>query len=555
MNDKDRQVLPSLNGDADLPERLWLYDDFAPEEDQPAADYASGLASVGFIGAAVRRSWALLCAAAVLGLVLGFGFDVMSPPAYQASTTVLLTHGPNDNPVDAMQTDTALAESQSVAQRVVQQLHLSDSVSTFRAAVTVTPITDRVLLMTVSAPSSAQAVARAKALAAQFLQFRAAQLQTQQQLLVAGLQQQISLARQHIASLTTQIGALSAQPVSAARQAESSKLTTQRTDAITALSILQQTTAGQQASGLTTMMTEVKGSQVLDAAAPIHRSALKYAVIYTAMGLFAGLVLGLAFVVIRALVSDRLRRRDDVADALGAPVSLSTGSLDAPRWLPDRPRTKAVRSHDMQRIITNLHDVARKNSPGGITALAVVPVDSEKIAARSLVALAISCAQEGQQVVVADLCPGAPAARLLGVKKPGVHTIRVDGGELAVSVPRRDDIIPVGPFRHARPRSADGQADAPPDAAFKSADVLLTLASVDPSLGAEHLRTWATSAAVLLTAGRSSWMRIHSVGELIRLARIPLVSAILVGTDKTDESLGVAQPDLTRSPAARLNGS
>ena len=70
--------------------------------------------------------------------------------------------------------------------------------------------------------------------------------------------------------------------------------------------------------------------------------------------------------------------------------------------------------------------------------------------------------------------------------------------------------------------------------------MLLTLASIDPSLGAEYLRTWATSAAVLLTAGRSSWMRIHSAGELIRLARIPLVSAILVGTDKTDESLGVA---------------
>ena len=83
-------------------------------------------------------------------------------------------------------------------------------------------------------------------------------------------------------------------------------------------------------------------------------------------------------------------------------------------------------------------------------------MDNEKIAARSLVSLAISCAQDGQQVVVADLCPGAPAARLLGVKKPGVQTITVDGGELAVSVPRRDDIIPVGPFRHARQRSADG---------------------------------------------------------------------------------------------------
>ena len=109
MKDKDRQVLPSLNGDADLPERLWLYDDFAPDEDQPAADYASGLASMGFIGAAVRRSRALLCAAAVLGLVLGFGFDLgwrvaalagssaTRRSAYRSAATSVLTPSRSDS--------------------------------------------------------------------------------------------------------------------------------------------------------------------------------------------------------------------------------------------------------------------------------------------------------------------------------------------------------------------------------------------------------------------------------------------------------------------------
>ena len=45
-----------------------------------------------------------------------------------------------------------------------------------------------------------------------------------------------------------------------------------------------------------------------------------------------------------------------------------------------------------------------------------------------------------------------------------------------------------------------------------------------------------------MTAGRSSWTRIHAVGEMIRLAGMSLVSAVLVGADKTDESLGVTQP-------------
>jgi hypothetical protein len=36
--------------------------------------------------------------------------------------------------------------------------------------------------------------------------------------------------------------------------------------------------------------------------------------------------IGMAIVVIRALITDHLRRRDDIAEALGAPVGLSVGS-------------------------------------------------------------------------------------------------------------------------------------------------------------------------------------------------------------------------------------
>jgi hypothetical protein len=50
----------------------------------------------------------------------------------------------------------------------------------------------------------------------------------------------------------------------------------------------------------------------------------------------------------------------------------------------------------------------------------------------------------------------------------------------------------------------------------------------------------------MVTAGESTETRIQAVGEMIRLARIPLISAVLVGADKTDESLGVPDPS---SPA------
>ena len=47
-------------------------------------------------------------------------------------------------------------------------------------------------------------------------------------------------------------------------------------------------------------------------------------------GLIAGLFLGLGFVIVRALISDRLWKRQDIAQTLGARVRLSTGR--PPRW-------------------------------------------------------------------------------------------------------------------------------------------------------------------------------------------------------------------------------
>ena len=553
MKDNDRQVLPSRNGDADLPEKLWSYDDFMAEEDQPVTDFAAGLVTLGFIKAALRRCAWFWCTTAVVGFVCGIGVAVAAPPAYQASTSVLLTHNSSDNAVDAMQTDLALADSHSVAERTIQKLGLKENVDSFVAAEAVTPITDRVLNLTVSATSPHQAVVRVSALAAEFLQFRAQQLQNQQQLVLAGLDQQISQARENLSSISAQISQVSAQPASAAQRATLSRLNSQHTDAVNALNTLEQTTDANRSDVEANILTEIKGSQVLDPAASVHHSALKFALIYAAVGLVVGLGLGMAIVVIRALVSDRLRRRDDIADALGGTVHLSVGRIHAPRWHLQRPKLKAARNRDMARIVAYLRDAVPESSSGA-AALAIVPVDNEKSVAQSLVSLAASCAQQGHQVLVADLCPGAPAAHLLGAANPGLQKVTVDGVPVDVAVGDCDDVTPTGPVHPGRMRTPEELPGEALAAAYHSADILLTLIALDPSLGAEHLRTWAADAVVVVTAGRSSWLRIHGVGEMIRLARVRLVSAVLVGADKTDESLGITQTAEHGSGAVRTPG-
>jgi capsular polysaccharide biosynthesis protein len=535
VNDNDPAVMLPLNRHDDPPTRLWVDDDFAAADEGPA-DFNAGLTSMGFIRASIRRGRRWWCLTAAIGFLVGLGMYVTAPPAYQASTSLLLTNGPEPQPGSAVTDAQSIAQSRPVAGLALKKLGLRESVGTFLGSYTAAPVTDRIMSITVNAPSSEEAVARAAVLAGAFLQYRADQLKAQQSKLFQSLKQQVNQAREHLNSINGQMhNLLLTQPPSPARQAKLTSLGVQRTDATSTLNELQTSTSGTIASTKELTASQITGSQVLNQAAGLPRSRLKHLILYPAVGLIIGLVVGLAIVVVRALTSDRLRRRDDIARALGAPVRLSTGAVHLSRWLPRRHGLAAAQKPDVQRIVTHLGRAVQASSRG--TSLAVIPVDDPRVPALSLVSLAISGAQRGMRVVVADLAADAPAGGLLGVRKPGVHQVDVKDVRLVVAIPERDDVAPVGPLArippgvHRTPFTRGVTAASP--------DLLLTLATLDPSFGGEHLVTWATGAVVMVTAGRSSWTKIHSVGEMIRLARARLVSAVLVGADKTDESLGV----------------
>jgi capsular polysaccharide biosynthesis protein len=545
VSDGDRTVGASLDTGDDLTGRSAVYDDFTAGDERQGG-YSTGIPTLHFIAAALRRGMWLWCATAAAGLVIGLGLFVAHPPPFKASTSVVLVPNPDELPTDAILTDVALAQSHTVAERAMHQLGVQEPASSFVAAYTVTAVTDRVLLITVGAPSSSEAVARAGALATAFLQFRAQQAQSQEQHVLASLQQQVTQAKQHIKSVKNDIARLPAQPASAAQRARLASLQAQLGQANSELPSLQQAVTSNQVGARLSATQMVQGSQVLDRAAPIPHSRFKRPALFAVGGLLAGLVLGMGSVVVWALVSDRLRRRDDVAHALGAPVWLSVGATGLRGWRARRKGLAAAEGRDLRRIVAHL----RGEVPAGhgrAAALAVVAVDEADLPAVCLAALAVACAQEGRQVVLADLCAGAPAGRLLGVKDPGVRTVKVKGTQLVVAVPGRDSVAPAGPLP-ARPAVGWQRPSRELAAACSSADLLVTLARLDPAVGGEHLASWATDAVVVVTAGRSSWTRIHAVGEMIRLAGVRLASAVLVGADKTDESLGVTHTPTPSAP-------
>jgi hypothetical protein len=70
----------------------------------------------------------------------------------------------------------------------------------------------------------------------------------------------------------------------------------------------------------------------------------------------------------------------------------------------------------------------------------------------------------------------------------------------------------------------------------------LSTVTLDATLGGDHLATWSTDVAVIVTAGRSVAATLHATGEMIKVSGTRLTSAILIGADSSDESLGVVRP-------------
>lgn len=508
MNDSDPTVTWPLANGSGLSSRLAGFDGAVLDDGFPG-DSGTGLVSLGFIGSSLRRGVRIWCAIALLGLLIGGLAYLKFPPAYKATASVLLVSDPAVDPNVAIQTNMALAQSTQVATDVVHQLGLRQAPASFLGSYTVTDETNAVLTITASGPSSGQAVQRAAAIASQFLKFHDLYTLAQQQQTQAQLDQQVRQAKHHLNSVSP----------------------ANRNAASNALQQVQQYAVQTMATARTTTQAIIRGSVVIDAAAPAKRSIFASGLLYLLIGLIGGGVAGMAIVIIGAITSGRLRRRDDIAFAFGAPVRLSVGPL------PAGPGPRGGRARDLERVVEYLR-TAVPGSSRGPAGLAVVAVDDVRSVARVVVELAVSSGAQRRKVVLADLSPGAHAASLLGVDGPGVTTVSTEGGPVTVVVPAASDIAPIGPLgSHTYPEGY-ARADESLTAACAGADLVLTLAVLDPALGAEHLATWATDAVAVVTAGASTAVRIHAVGEMIRLSGTRLGSVVVTDTDKADESIG-----------------
>ena len=487
-------------------------------------DTPEGLISLRALRGALRRRAWLVCAAAAAGLAVSGALFVFAPSAYQAQTSILITNNPDLDAASQMQGNVTLAESLQFAAVALHKLGLHESVTSFAHSYTVAAPTDELLQITANASSASAADRQANVLAAAFMQYRASRLDLQQQIDLPTINQQIPGLTDRAADIAQQIQAESGLAKSAQRDQKLSSLRASLAATNAKLGALKYQVANEP---LVTL-SMINGTVLQDAAAPIPPSRKHVELMTGVAGLVAGLAVGLGIVLVDAAASDRLRRRRDIARALGAPIKLTIAE----------PRA-AASAGGMPRLIAHLRSNVRE-AHGTPAALAVVAVGNADVVARAVVGLARAYAGDGKRVVLADLADGAPAASLLRVREAGVHLAGPDQERIVVARPDSSDRVPMGPVRRrsqGAPRIRPGKALA---TVYASADVLLTIATLDPAYGAEHLATWTTDVVVVVTAGRSAAPTLKSTGQMVRLAGLRLVSAVLVGADKADDSLGAA---------------
>lgn len=541
MNEPDGISTRSLGiGDDDLPGPLWTEGGLVATDDQSSADPRSRLVSLGFIKAALKRRARLWLALAVVGLIAGAGFYIAKPPAYQAQTTILVDDGANADGSAQILTDAALAQTTAVGTAVIAQLGLTENVPTFLGSYVVTTSGFQVLIVTLSAPTSGAAVQRAAAVATQFLALRAQFENVQQQQLEQSLNNQLALAQGNLQSITNRVNQLSQQPSTAQQKTQLAALRAQEQVANNAYGQIQQTVTDSKLNGRVATQQANRDSRVINAATPVRHSRVLTLLLYVGGGLMGGLVIGFAIIAIGALTSDRLRRRDDIAYAIGSPVRLSVGPLRAGRipYLSGGPKH---RDRDMRSVVEYLRRITLPQGQRGAGGLAIVAVDDAGTVAKAVVSLAFSRAKEGKRVLLADLSEGRHAARILGAAEPGVRHVSSQGTNLVMAVPADGELTPTGPFRSRS--SITAEQNSPADKALvdagSSADLVLSLVTLDPRGVSDHLRTWASDAVAVVTAGESTAERVHSIGEMIRLGGAHLDSTVLLGADPHDQSLGV----------------
>lgn len=173
----------------------------------------------------------------------------------------------------------------------------------------------------------------------------------------------------------------------------------------------------------------------------------------------------------------------------------------------------------------------RPTKPG--SAHLLVAADDVKGPAVAVRGIANRLRSSGRRVVLVDETHTRVIGRALRHRRPGLHPVRV-GDETPITL-----LLPPMPWEE----EPDGDWEAVLDD-IANADEVLVVATIDPGIGAWHLRHWSPEAILMVTGGVATTRRLSAITELLGAAGISISSAVLFNADPVDESVGLPTTDL-----------
>ena len=493
--------------------------DFAPETrdwDLPLADdplERGPFVQVPVLLAALRRRWRVWTATTVAGVLGAVLLSSTYAPLYTGTATVLVGHPSGSDPARNVVTDVELARTQTVAARAADLLGLgTGGAAELLGSVRSAAVSAELVKIKVDGPTDADAVKRVDAMATAFVAFRREQVGAQWKAAEAALKHRQEELSAELASVESRLDVLGgADPAVSPNVKGMAELEARRLAVNSQIANLNQ----QLEAGSFDTEAVVARTEVVDAGRSLGRPFMQSTGVNVVAGFILGLAAGAGWVIVCEITSDRPRRRGEISAALGVPVGLSVG----------RVRHWRMGGAPVWRIAGRLSAVLDDTGDG--QQLVVVAADRARPAAGAVAVLALELGRQGRQVLVSDESHAGVLAPLLGAG---------DGRNFLVT--------------------SNGARAGDPRTLLKAADTVLTFATLDPAEGAHHLAGCGPAAVVVATAGRSTAVWLRSVADMVAGAGLELDSAVLVGADPRDGTVGlVLRRGRTSSVPAHWSGA
>ena len=504
----------------------WRIEDPEPYPTPPGVVQGSWV-SLHYLRSALQRRWWVIAASTTTGVLLALVALFLLSGSTTATSTVLLTHSPTDDPLTAIQTDESLLGTRTVSESVVKQLGLPISPDALRSSFSSSQLSTELVEIQLQAPTAQEATTRLNALASTFLAFRNVQLKGQTDHTIQANDDQISRLQSSAKLLTHEYNSALAQ----GHGQVASDALNRKSQLLDQIATLQsENQASQvQVDAVTT------ASHVIDAAAVVPTSQPKRVVLGVMSGLIIGGGLGVAVVFVHTLLSNTLRRREDVATALSRPVAFSAGAVRG-----RAPWKRNARRDNLEILAKGLATAVptESSSREGVAMLGVGDLPS---AASVLLAAARQLQDSGDRVFLVDLTREGSLIR----------AGRGARADLPVHRPQERVGPTYGRLSVASSAEAGPAEGDPLHEEWVAANVVLVLGEIELGVGVGHLNTWADRAVLLVGAGKATAELLRSISRMLMRSGPTLEFAILVGADRTDQSLGLPRRVATDEPQRR----